>query len=334
MQTVTVTASEAGRKLDRYLMKRMPKAAKGFIYKQLRGNGFRINGKRIRDPEYIVQAEDVLAIYMTDEQLREVGFENCNEDVIADADACISPKVPVVYEDENLVIFNKPAGLLSQKNTETSVSLNEIGAEYLYRKGLPRTAGFRPGVCNRLDQNTSGAVIMSKNLEAAQAVSAMIRDRMIDKYYYALVSGCAQWSGIRECVHYFYKDQKNNRLHLYEKPTAGAQQEVKCRVSVVDVNPKANISLLKVQLITGKSHQIRSQLAQIGYPILGDPKYRRVKEYQEDQNKFGIQHQMLCAVELHFREVLPVLSYLKGQRMTASLPADMQTIATHYFTLR
>lgn len=328
MQSVTVTASEAGRRLDRYLMKLLPKASRGWIFKNLRGNGFRINGKRVRDPEYVMQSGDVLAMYVSDAQLQDFGFEMVSEEETQSSDAKSYPQVPVVYEDENLVVFNKPAGLLSQKNTEDSVSLTEIGMDYLYQNGLEKTRGFKPGVSNRLDQNTSGAVIMAKNLEAAQAAAVMIRERDIDKYYYAIVAGCAEWSGVRDCIHYFSKDKKANKAYLYDTPQGG--QQVQCKVSVVAVHKEQQISLLRVQLITGKSHQIRSQLSHIGYPILGDPKYRSVSAYQADKKRFGIDHQMLCAVELHVRKAVSPLQYLADRHIYAQLPEDMNSIVTHY----
>lgn len=329
MRSITVTEAEAGRRLDRYIMKHLPKAPKSLLYKSLRGNAFRLNGKRIHDREYVVRCKDVLEMYFTDDQLREMGFVQQEEPLLELG----LWKVPIVYEDDHIAVFNKPVGLLSQKNDEKSVSLTEIGAEMLYQRGLSRTAGFRPGVCNRLDRNTSGAVIMGKNLMAAQAVSQLIREKRIDKYYYAVVSGCPQWTESRELIHYCKKDTKKNRLFVYSEPKTDTQK-VHCRVSVIAMNREKRISLIRVQLLTGKSHQIRAQLAAEGFPLVGDPKYRTVRDFQEDRQRFGVCHQMLCAQELYFRETIPPLQGLTGKHIQVPLPEEMKNIVSDFFTMR
>ncbi len=411
MRSVTIAAREEGRRLDRYLMKLLPKAPKSLIYRQLRTNGFTLNGKRIHDARYVLKAGDALAIYLSDSQLAEFGFgadaaigtgavpgtdrfgparagaggfeeavpgtnslgkakagtgglEEAGPSGFEEAEpngpAETGPRI--LYEDSHLLILDKPAGLLSQKNTPQSVSLTEIALRILKEHGVSVLPGFRPGPVNRLDRNTSGAVIFPKDLPAAQAASEMIRNGYIVKYYIAVVHGLANWTGVRRFEHFYRKDAEKNRLILEpvgpgeagkcsreaedrvccetenrvcceaeNRVCREAEDRVCCEAQVLGQNGKRDLSLLRIRLITGKSHQIRAQLAQEGLPILGDPKYSPIEYYHQDQVRYGIRSQMLCAFELFFQRTLPPLTAVSGRRIRASLPGNMKGMIAHYF---
>ena len=215
--------------------------------------------------------------------------------------------------------------MLSQKDRADAVSLTEIGAAVI-RQNQGEMGGFCPGVCNRLDRNTSGAVIMAKTVRAAQAVNEMIQEGKIHKFYLAIVVGECGWKDSVLLTHYWHKDPKRNTVAVSDLPTGlPGEVVVQCRCHVERCMEDHTLSLLRIELITGKGHQIRAQLAHMGYPILGDPKYGSPipARFRPDSARSA---QMLHAHQLHFTECPPLLSALEGAVVTAPPPQAMDTM--------
>ena len=311
MITVTIKKEEAGRRLARFLEKLFPKAPRGLFHKALRNKKIKINGKKPEDLSVIVNAGDEIRIFFTDEQLVSFGYKQVVEKNISNI---LYPSVPILYEDTHLLVLDKPVGMLSQKSKPEDVSLNEIGCSMI-EQNQGSLQGYRPGVCNRLDRNTSGVVIMAKTLQAGQAISKMFRDHCLGKFYWAIVEGVPQkWKTETTLIHGWNKDESKNKALLVKwNENLNGYQRVESRVKML--KSFDTYSLVEIQLLTGKSHQIRSQLAAEGYPILQDGKYNsNAKEYK----------QMLVAKRLEFWNCIEPLQYLQGKKIEASLPKDME----------
>ena len=304
-----IQKQEAGRQLARFLEKIFPKAPRSLFFKALRSQKIKVNGKKPKELSFILQENDVVRLFFTDEQLVSFGYKEREEEP-----SLSLPAVPVLYEDENLLILDKPAGLLSQKSKPQDISLTEIGRQMIVSQN-GASISYRPGVCNRLDRNTSGAVILAKNVESGQAIAQMLREHTLQKFYWALVEGTPEpWRRRTHLIHAWRKDEKNNKAILiaYQKEERGYQQ-VESYVRLLQRYDR--YSLVEIQLLTGKSHQIRSQLAYEGYPLIGDGKYnQKAKQFAP----------MLVAKRLVFKNCPDPLKYLEGRVVEAYLPPSMQ----------
>lgn len=313
MISLKIQKEEAGRKLVRFLEKLLPTAPKGVFHKALRNKKIKINGKKPTDLAIVLNEGDEIRLFFTDEQLSYFGYQQVEEKKTS---SISYPTVPILYEDDNLLILDKPAGILSQKSKPEDVSLNEIGC-YMIEQRQGRLQGFRPGVCNRLDRNTAGAVIMAKTLQAGQAISKMLQEHRLGKFYWALVEGTPQiWKEECELIHGWKKDETHNKASLiaWSEGLKGYQR-IESRVKLL--RSYGTYSLVEINLLTGKSHQIRSQLAAEGYPILQDGKYNsNAKEYKP----------MLVAKRLEFRNCIEPLQYMEGKRVEAAIPKGMQEL--------
>lgn len=266
----------------------------------------------------------------------------------------------IVYEDENLLVLNKPSGWLSQSDASGLPSVNERCLQYLMATGALTEAQlqtFRPGIANRLDRNTSGLILFGKTLPALQALATLLRDRTMEKYYLAIVYGDIDHA--QRIDGYLAKDERTNRveirpqpfpdaveIHTAYKPLKRSADASGTAINAVKDFPhvvrdtkrcgtgthtdvketmrhRAEYTVLKVHLITGKTHQIRAHLRAIGHPIIGDPKYGRKDANAYYRTHGGVQSQLLHAWELHFPEKLDgPLQNLAGQTITAAPPKD------------
>jgi 23S rRNA pseudouridine955/2504/2580 synthase len=237
----------------------------------------------------------------------------------------------IIFEDKDIIIINKTAGVLSQKAKADDISMNELLAAYMLERGelVPEDMrAFRPAVCNRLDRNTSGVILAGKSSAGLRFLSELIRERKIGKYYYAIVKGEA--SPPREVKAYLLKDERNNTVHVFMespsadglmagKPTSGKPVEICTRIS--QLSHGGGCALLEIELVTGKSHQIRSQLAAIGHPVIGDPKYG-----DQDANKYFFKTCHVRRQLLHARRVVfpenDTFKAVSGKEFVAGLPHD------------
>lgn len=308
---------DAGQRLDKYLQKYLNLAPKSFLYKMLRKKNIVLNGKKAEGSEKLKNG-DVIRLYLSEETL-----EKFHESRKADQ----YPRWPgleIVYEDCQLLLANKPAGMLSQKADPKDVSLNEYLIGYLLESGqmAPESlAGFTPGVCNRLDRNTSGLVIGAKTLAAAQEIGRLLKERRAGKYYLALVKGrVTRKERIRG---WLTKDETKNQARISREPLEnGAPIET----AYEPLAAKKDMTLLKVELITGKTHQIRSHLAGIGHPLAGDRKYGDAAFNRYFRENYGLNSQFLHSWQIEFPVMEPPLESVSQRTITAKPPKLFQKI--------
>lgn len=308
---------DAGQRLDKYLQKYLNLAPKSFLYKMLRKKNIVLNGKKAEGSEKLKNG-DVIRLYLSEETL-----EKFHESRKADQ----YPRWPgleIVYEDRQLLLVNKPAGMLSQKADPKDVSLNEYLVGYLLESGqvTPESlAGFTPGVCNRLDRNTSGLVIGAKTLVAAQEMGRLLKERRAGKYYLALVKGrVTRKERIRG---WLTKDETKNQARISREPLEnGAPIET----AYEPLAANKEMTLLKVELVTGKTHQIRSHLAGIGHPLAGDRKYGDAAFNRYFRENYGLNSQFLHSWQIEFPVMEPPLESVSQRTITAKPPKLFQKI--------
>ena len=307
MQEVTIGKNEAGQRFDKFLFKYFKEAGSGFIFMMLRKKNIVLNDKKASGKE-ILELDDSVKIYMKDETIAKFRGE-ANFDVT-------SSDIDVVYEDENVLIVNKPAGVLSQKADDNDVSLNEMIISYLLENQSlteEELQTFKPGICNRLDRNTSGLVVAGKTLKGLQVMSEVIKERAVDKYYLTVVDGILD-EGL-ELDGYLLKDEKTNKVSISKSDNGG--DEIKTSFEPIDFGE--GVTILEVKLITGKTHQIRAHLASIGHPIIGDRKYGNEKTNKKYPK---IKNQLLHAWILKFNDLPEGFEELAGKRIMADYPSE------------
>ncbi|MCR5322397.1 MAG: RluA family pseudouridine synthase [Lachnospiraceae bacterium] len=344
MEQFTIGKNEDGKRLDAVAMKLLPQAGKGFIYKMLRKKNIVLNDKKA-DGNERVSTGDVIKIYLSDETFRGFGgvkAENAVDkvagtpakdgDTIKQGTKLENRRISdgfcrwIIYEDEDIMLINKPVGVLSQKAENDDISINEMMIDHLLEEGKTNDQElrtFKPSVCNRLDRNTSGIVCAGISLKGSRELTRLIREREAEKLYMCIVSGIPKcgssggkkWTYLKSFLN---KDEKSNKVKVSKDEFPGsAPVEIEYRI----VKSEDVYSLLEVRLITGKSHQIRAQLASIGHPIAGDVKYGERLENESLRKKYGVKRQLLHAYNFTFPKET-VLENVKGVNFTAELPGD------------
>ena len=311
MRVFQIKTNEAGQRFDKYLKKLLTDASGGFIYKMLRKKNITLNGHKADGTEWL-QAGDEVKLFFSDETF---GKFSGNSRTAAEyeylkhlkyqADAKstdISGELPVIYEDDNILIINKPSGMLSQKAKPTDISANEYILSYLISKGElteEQMSTFRPSVSNRLDRNTSGLLIAGKTLKGLQEMSDALKERTMQKYYRCIVKGeVLKRAHIRG---WLVKDEKSNKVTVYlQKPGKAQAQEIETEYHPIAVG--SGYTELEVHLITGRSHQIRAHLASIGHPVAGDEKYGNRGMNKRFREEFQVDSQMLHAYRVTFAD--------------------------------
>lgn len=326
MQKFVITKQEAGWRFDKYLKKLLPQAGSGFLYKMLRKKNITLNERKAAGNE-VIAVGDSVELFFSEETFLKFSGRSAEQSYRR---AFRELKdISVVYEDGNILVLNKPAGVLSQKAERDDISLNEWMIGYLLEKGEMTEEGlsrFRPSVCNRLDRNTSGLVLCGKSVRGSQFLSEILRDRSLHKYYVTYAQGRIE----REIAldGYLRKEEEENRSEIIgteayrslvaEKPEVSREYK---RIETV-IKPLAYLrerdcTELEILLVTGKSHQIRAHLAGIGHPVFGDRKYGW-KPAKKDGME--LKHQLLHAYRVEFPEEEGEFAYLSGKCLTAPKP--------------
>lgn len=337
MRELMITDAQEGLRLDRYLSKYMPLAPKSFFYKMLRKKNITVNQKKCDGTEKLA-AGDVIRLFLAEETIDSFRENNAQEKKTRENQGRSTqkqtvqkpvPKLEIVYEDKDIMLINKPAGELSQKAQPTDYSMVEKVIDYcLYTGKLSEQemVACKPSVCNRLDRNTSGLLAAGMTIRGLQFLSEQFRVRELHKYYLALVRGAVS----SPCyLHgYLYKDEKTNQVIIHDT-AEDFPPELRDKVLPIETSyePLAvgeKATLLKVLLITGRSHQIRAHLASIGHPIIGDSKYGNAGVNEMYRKIAGTKRQLLHAYELEFPACNEPFSYLSGRAYQAPMPSDMK----------
>lgn len=295
MKQFEITSENSGQRFDKYLSRILSNGGMSFIYKMLRKKNFVLNDKKATGKE-ILKEHDVVKLYISDDTFEKF---KANTDTIVTSNSYTTNKFDIssriVYQDDDVLIVNKPEGMLSQKSTSTDVSINEYILDYLIKSNSinkDNLVNYKPSIVNRLDRNTTGLIIAAKNLKSAQYLSRIIRDRQVNKYYKCIVCGEFDKSGAYKA--FLTKDTVTNKVNITDKPINNNSELIETSYELLSC--ENDLSVLKVHLITGKSHQIRAHLAYLGYPILGDKKYGN----NNINKKYKVKNQLLHAYRLEF----------------------------------
>ncbi len=314
MQSRCVTPNEAGQRLDKLLVKVLNKAPKSFIYKMLRKKNITLNDKKADGSEKLAVG-DTIKLWLSEDTIAKFSEENAALDAVM----AVKDALDIIYEDKNILVINKPSGVLSQKAAPEDVSVNEEVISYMLRTGQLRReelGSFRPAVCHRLDRNTSGLLVAGKSLAGLQDMAQLIRSRELGKYYCCLVHGVVKEKTVIRG--YLTKDDLHNRVYISQEKTAGGDF-IETRYEPVATNGKQ--TLLWVHLITGRSHQIRAHLASIGHAIAGDSKYGDKPDNKYLFEKYHLKYQLLHCVQLVMPKDTLRLDGLSGKVFRAPLPS-------------
>lgn len=327
MKQFIIQENEAGQRFDKYLKKLLKNAASGFLYKMLRKKNITLNEKKAEGSE-ILKAGDTVCLFLSDETFDK--FSDTGPSVAAytiyTKEDLSKNKLEIPYEDDHILVFNKPAGMLSQKAERDDISVNEYLIGYLLSKNeltkeMLRT--FKPAAANRLDRNTSGLILCGKTLAGLQYLSEIIKNRTLEKYYCCIVEGNILKKELLEG--YLSKDSVKNQVMISKRLDEHASY-VKTEIDPIGQYNCGNRTYteLSVHLITGKPHQIRAHLSSIEHPILGDKKYGgSIKLIGKE---LTVRRQLLHACRVAFPETQGDFSYLSGKILTAELPHDYEHI--------
>ena len=309
MKEIKITSSQENQTIFKFVKKYLSNAPLSFIEKLFRIKDVKVNGKRV-DMSFILSCDDVVRIYVTDSQLEE--FNKLNSVNVTS----IFPNV--VYEDQNILICNKPSGLLVHKGSDDKeITLSDMVLNYLSSKGefdLNNSEGFIPSLAHRIDRNTSGLVVFGKNIKSLQALEILFKERKnISKYYLALVNGKLVKGGLIDKP--LYKDENKGIVSIRSISNGG-----KTAITKYEIEENFDkYTLVSVELLTGRTHQIRAHFASIGHPLLGDSKYGDFIENKEFKRVFKYENQFLHAHRVRFNKLEGILSYLSNKEFVAPL---------------
>lgn len=325
MFEIRITENESGQRIDRFLRKYLKEYALGDIYKLFRKNRIKLNGVRVKE-NHMLKEGDLLQLYIErpkTEARQGLYFSKPKEEI------------DLIYEDENILIANKPAGLLTHpdKPGDTDTLLDRALFHIFNKKGACGSLTFSPAVCNRLDRNTGGIVIIAKNYKSLKAINHSIRERWIRKLYLCIVAGKMEKSGE---VKGFLKKDKDRNLAIVKEYDDGDVKQIHTvfralKVSDMIRGSEKQFSLLEVELITGRTHQIRAHLASMGYPVAGDVKYGNKDINGYFRKEFNLKHQFLYAHKVVFEKVHEDIGYLKGKSFEIELDSEAAAIAGSLF---
>lgn len=315
MKQTTITAQNANQRVDKFIRKWLKEAPLSFIYRIFRKKDVKVNGKRIQI-QYILQVGDVVQIYVTDQQLNDFSLHRRYQKKLLN--------LPILYEDAHVMLIHKPKGLFVQGEDDTRQhTLTEMVIEHLHAKGIydPQVPGFTPAPGHRLDRNTSGLVLYGKTIEGLQSLHRLFKERDdLNKEYLALVVGKLKGKGKIELP--LIKDESTKMVYVAQPPLQGMHAVTEYEV----IKSYGLFTLIKIHLITGRTHQIRVHMQAIHHPIAGDRKYGDFKANKWLKEQFGYEHQFLHASRLSFMKLEGALSGLSLKNFTIELDAQEQEL--------
>ena len=307
MRELTIHKNDADQRLDRFLLKAVPLLPASLAQKYIRLKRIKVNGARA-ERDYRLREGDRLQLYLNDELFEAPSEENVYLTIA-------NPKLHILYEDENILLLDKPAGLVvhADEGEKVNTLVNHMLA-YLYQKRewKPREENaFTPALCNRIDRNTGGIVIAAKNAEALRVLNEKIRERELSKFYLCICLGRPEPpKGRIEC--FLRKDSKTNTVRVYHHPVPDGRSAVTLYETL---ETRDRLSLVEVELLTGRTHQIRASFADMGHPLLGDGKYG----VGSVNRRYGETQQALYSYRLRFDFPTDagILNYLRGREFIA-----------------
>ncbi len=313
-----ITEKESNQRIDKFVKRLLKDAPLSFIYKMFRQKDVKVNGKKA-GIDYILQPGDSVSIYLKEDLYNQ--FKSSSQI------KPVKPDFKILYEDDNIIACDKPRGLLVHGDeNEKRVTLQNMVVSYLSNKGEfdpDSNGGFIPSPAHRLDRNTSGIVLIGKNLRAGNELESLFRDRdMIEKRYLLLVSGILPQRGRIDLP--LKKDPEKKTVRVCPVSKGGKEAHtVYERIKVLD----SSFSLAEAELLTGRTHQLRAHFAYIGYPIVGDTKYGDFDVNRMFEDVYGYKNQFLHASKFVFKEGIEgYLSYLSGLVIESPLPNKEQKI--------
>ncbi len=314
MREFIINSNDAGQRLDKFVQKAVKGMPVSLMYKAIRLKKIKVNRKRAEQKQILCQG-DVVQMFLN---------EDLFSDKVTDNELMqIKTDLNIVYEDENLLICDKAPGILvhSGDGDGKESGVGDAGDRntlvyhiqaYLAQKGEydpKKENSFAPALCNRIDRNTGGMVISAKNAQTLRDVNERIKNNKITKKYLCVVHGSLPRKTDTLCD-FLIKDSKNNKVKVLKRKTAGAK-EIITKYQVLAYNKERDLSLVEVELVTGRTHQIRAHLSSIGNPLLGDGKYG----INERDRKLGYKHQALYTYFLGFEATDDSLSYMNGRNI-------------------
>lgn len=316
MKTIQIGSNESGQRCDKFLRKLLKDVPLSAIYKAFRKGDIRVNGKKIKE-QYVLEDGDTIEIRYIKTSGEKKKFER------------IDNNLKITYEDENILMVEKWPNLLVHSDTKDGdPTLTDYVLSYLYDKGdyePEKEVTFTPAPCNRLDRNTSGIVIFGKNFKYLKALNEAIRERSIEKHYMALVQG-----RIKDGVHtgYILKNEDANISKVYETKVPNSKE---IAMEVKTIQSCGTFSLIEINLLTGRSHQLRAHLSELGNPIVGDSKYGDKKLNSFFVNRYGLNYQFLYAFKVIFKSNSDELEYMRNKTIAESLPPVLKKIKNDVF---
>jgi 23S rRNA pseudouridine955/2504/2580 synthase len=321
LKEIVIDKNESDQRLDRFLKKYLGNASQAFIYKMLRKKNIKLNGKRANPDDRIVEG-DIIHIYLSDETI---------EKFVATERVIKSKLIPnIVYEDENIILMNKKAGILSHgTGGEFEENIVDSMINYLIEKKeyIPRIERtFTPSICNRLDRNTSGIIIGAKNYQSLKAMNEALRNSEVRRFYKTIVKG--RIDNDFKSEGYLSKDEDRNRVEISRDYVDGSK---KIETHIKVLKRTRDFSLLEVELITGRTHQIRGHLSSLGHPIIGDRKYGDKNVNKKFLNEYDLENQYLHGYKIEFNGLKDFLEYLNGKSFESPMEEKFQKIERDLF---